>query len=106
MTETLSQATSTSSFGFLLAHALGLASSASFAALQNHGAFVWYSFKILPKIGKLVANDENSYKYLVESIRMHPNQEKLKSMIIDSGYNKCKFFNLLNGVVAIHKAVK
>ena len=66
----------------------------------------WYSFKILPKIGKLVANDENSYKYLVESIRMHPNQEKLKSMIIDSGYNKCKFFNLLNGVVAIHKAVK
>ena len=66
----------------------------------------WYSFRILPKIGKLVANDENSYKYLVESIRMHPNQEKLKSMIIDSGYNKCKFFNLLNGVVAIHKAVK
>lgn len=66
----------------------------------------WYSFKILPKIGRLVANDENSYKYLVESIRMHPNQEKLKSMIIDSGYNKCKFFNLLNGVVAIHKAVK
>ena len=52
----------------------------------------WYSFKILPKIGKLVANDENSYKYLVESIRMHPNQEKLKSMIIDSGYKKCKFF--------------
>ena len=44
----------------------------------------WYSFRILPKIGKLVANDENSYKYLVESIRMHPNQEKLKSKVIDT----------------------
>ena len=64
----------------------------------------WYSFNIIPKLGKLLANDSESYQYLAESIRMHPDQETLKDMIIDSGFNECKFFNLVNGIVAIHKA--
>ena len=64
----------------------------------------WYSFNIIPKLGKLLANDSESYQYLAESIRMHPDQETLKDMIIDSGFIECKFFNLVNGVVAIHKA--
>ena len=64
----------------------------------------WYSFNIIPKLGKVLVNDSESYQYLAESIRMHPDQETLKDMIIDSGFNECKFFNLVNGVVAIHKA--
>jgi len=62
----------------------------------------WYSFNILPKLGSVLANDSDSYQYLAESIRMHPNQELLKEMILDSGFKECKFYNLLNGVVAIH----
>ena len=64
----------------------------------------WYSFNVLPKLGSLLANDSDSYKYLAESIRMHPNQELLKQMIVKSGFGSCKFYNLLNGVVAIHIA--
>jgi len=62
----------------------------------------WYSFNILPKMGSMLANDSESYQYLAESIRMHPNQELLKEMVMDSGFKDCKFYNLLNGVVAIH----
>ena len=62
----------------------------------------WYSFNILPKLGSLLANDSESYQYLAESIRMHPDQEKLKEMMQDVGLVDCKFYNLLNGVVAIH----
>ena len=61
-----------------------------------------YSFNILPKLGSLLANDSNSYQYLAESIRMHPDQDKLKKMMLTSGLSNCKFFNLLNGIVAIH----
>jgi len=50
----------------------------------------------------LLANDSKSYQYLAESIRMHPDQEKLKEMMQDEGLVDCKFYNLLNGVVAIH----
>ena len=64
----------------------------------------WYSFNILPKLGSLLANDSESYRYLAESIRMHPDQELLKQMILDSGFSKCNFYNLVNGVVAIHIA--
>ena len=64
----------------------------------------WYSFNVIPKLGKLLANDSESYQYLAESIRMHPDQETLKDMVLDSGFSKCKFYNLVNGVVAIHKA--
>ena len=62
----------------------------------------WYSFNILPRLGSLLANDSDSYQYLAESIRMHPDQEQLKKMMQDEGYKECKFYNLLNGVVAIH----
>ena len=62
----------------------------------------WYSFNILPKLGSLLANDSDSYQYLAESIRMHPDQDKLKNMMLSSGLSNCKFFNLLNGIVAIH----
>ena len=62
----------------------------------------WYSFNILPKLGSMLANDSESYKYLAESIRMHPDQERLKQMMESAGFNECRFHNLLNGVVAIH----
>ena len=64
----------------------------------------WYSFKIIPKLGSFFANDSESYQYLAESIRMHPDQEELRNMILDAGFEKCKFYNLQNGIVAIHQA--
>ena len=64
----------------------------------------WYSFNIIPKLGSLFANDSKSYQYLAESIRMHPDQKTLKNMVIDGGFEQCKFYNLVNGVVAIHQA--
>ena len=64
----------------------------------------WYSFNIIPKLGSLLVNDSDSYQYLAESIRMHPDQEALKEVVIKAGFEQCKFYNLLNGVVAIHKA--
>lgn len=66
----------------------------------------FYSFKLLPLMGKLVANDAESYRYLAESIRMHPNQEKLKQMMVDAGFERCEYFNLTHGVVAIHRGYK
>ena len=65
-----------------------------------------YSFKLLPLMGKLVANDEESYRYLAESIRMHPNQETLKKMMGDAGFTRCEYFNLTQGVVAVHRGYK
>ena len=64
----------------------------------------WYSFNIIPRLGSFLANDSESYQYLAESIRMHPDQETLKDMVLDAGFNDCKFYNLVNGVVSIHKA--
>ena len=65
-----------------------------------------YSFKVLPIMGKLVAKDKNSYQYLVESIRMHPDQETLKQIMLDTGFDRVDYFNLTGGIVALHKAVK
>jgi len=65
-----------------------------------------YSFNVIPKIGKIVAKDEASYQYLVESIRMHPDQETLKGMIETAGFSKVEYFNLAGGIVAIHRAYK
>ena len=65
-----------------------------------------YSFKILPVIGKLVANDEDSYRYLAESIRMHPDQETLKSMMQNAGFDRCEYHNLTGGIVALHRGFK
>ncbi|AUH52428.1 bifunctional demethylmenaquinone methyltransferase/2-methoxy-6-polyprenyl-1,4-benzoquinol methylase UbiE [Chromobacterium sp. ATCC 53434] len=66
----------------------------------------FYSFKALPIMGKLVANDAESYQYLAESIRMHPDQETLKQIILDAGFGKVDYHNLTGGVVALHKGVK
>ncbi len=65
-----------------------------------------YSFNILPKIGKLVANDEDSYRYLAESIRMHPDQETLKTMMLEAGFVSVDIHNLTGGVVALHRGWK
>lgn len=65
-----------------------------------------YSFKLLPLMGKLIAKDAESYRYLAESIRMHPNQETLKRMLTEAGFERCEYFNLTHGVVAIHRGYK
>jgi demethylmenaquinone methyltransferase/2-methoxy-6-polyprenyl-1,4-benzoquinol methylase len=65
-----------------------------------------YSFKLLPKIGQLIANDADSYRYLAESIRMHPGQEELKSMMEEAGLERVKYFNMTGGVVAVHRGYK
>jgi demethylmenaquinone methyltransferase/2-methoxy-6-polyprenyl-1,4-benzoquinol methylase len=69
-------------------------------------AYDAYSFKLLPAMGKLLARDEDSYRYLAESIRMHPDQETLKQMMLDAGFDKVDYHNLTAGVVALHKGVK
>ena len=66
----------------------------------------WYSFNILPKIGQLFAQDMASYQYLAESIRMHPSQDELKSMIEKAGFEDCHYHNLSGGIVALHIAYK
>ena len=66
----------------------------------------WYSFKVLPRLGKLVANDDSSYQYLAESIRMHPGQEELKAMMLKGGFGHVDYHNLTGGVVALHVAIK
>ena len=65
-----------------------------------------YSFKLLPFMGKILAKDEASYQYLAESIRMHPDQETLKQMMIDAGLSRVDYYNLSVGVVALHKGYK
>ncbi len=69
-------------------------------------AYDLYSFKLLPLMGKWVTNDADSYQYLAESIRMHPDQETLKSMMSDAGFGRVDYFNLSAGIVALHKGVK
>ncbi len=69
-------------------------------------AYDLYSFKLLPLMGKLVAQDEDSYRYLAESIRMHPNQEKLKSMMAEAGFERPEYFNLTHGVVSVHRGYR
>ena len=66
----------------------------------------WYSFKVLPKLGKLVANDDASYQYLAESIRMHPDQDTLKAMMLKGGFGHVDYHNLSGGVVALHVGIK
>ena len=65
-----------------------------------------YSFKLLPKMGQLIAGDADSYRYLAESIRMHPGQEALKRMIEEAGLERVEYFNLTGGVVAVHRGYK
>ncbi len=65
-----------------------------------------YSFKVLPAMGKLIAKDENSYRYLAESIRVHPSQEELKQLMQQAGFERVEYFNLAAGVVALHRGYK
>ena len=65
-----------------------------------------YSFKLLPMMGKVVSNDADSYRYLAESIRMHPDQETLLGMMQEAGLERCDYYNLTGGVVALHKGYK
>ena len=65
-----------------------------------------YSFKLLPKMGEIVANDSESYKYLAESIRMHPDQQTLAGMMENVGFEQVEFYNLTQGVVALHRGYK
>ena len=65
-------------------------------------AYDWYSFNVLPRLGKLVAGDAESYRYLAESIRMHPDQAALQSMMEQAGFDRVEVHNLFAGVVAVH----
>ena len=69
-------------------------------------AYDAYSFSVLPRLGRLVANDEAAYRYLAESIRMHPDQETLKHMMQTAGLERVEYFNLAAGVVALHRGFK
>ncbi len=66
----------------------------------------FYSFNVLPRVGEIVAKDANSYRYLAESIRMHPKQDELKTMMENAGLERCEYFNLTNGIVAVHRGYK
>ncbi|MCF7983327.1 MAG: bifunctional demethylmenaquinone methyltransferase/2-methoxy-6-polyprenyl-1,4-benzoquinol methylase UbiE [Thiohalocapsa sp.] len=69
-------------------------------------AYDLYSFTLLPVMGKLVAGDAESYRYLAESIRMHPDQDTLLSMMEQAGFERCSYFNMTGGIVAIHRGYK
>lgn len=69
-------------------------------------AYDLYSFAVLPVLGRLVANDAASYRYLAESIRMHPDQESLLAMMASVGFERCQYYNLTGGIVAVHRGYK
>ncbi|TVZ40583.1 demethylmenaquinone methyltransferase/2-methoxy-6-polyprenyl-1,4-benzoquinol methylase [Alteromonadaceae bacterium 2753L.S.0a.02] len=69
-------------------------------------AYDLYSFNVLPVMGKLITQDSESYRYLAESIRMHPDQQTLKSMMEEAGFAECRYYNMTGGIVALHKGVK
>ncbi len=69
-------------------------------------AYDFYSFNLLPRMGKLVANDAESYQYLAESIRMHPDQSTLKGMMQEAGFTNCEYHNMTGGIVALHRGFK
>jgi demethylmenaquinone methyltransferase/2-methoxy-6-polyprenyl-1,4-benzoquinol methylase len=66
----------------------------------------FYSFKALPLMGRIVADDAESYRYLAESIRMHPDQETLREMMEAAGFERCDYHNLTGGIVAVHRGFK
>jgi demethylmenaquinone methyltransferase/2-methoxy-6-polyprenyl-1,4-benzoquinol methylase len=69
-------------------------------------AYDWYSFQVLPRLGQAVAGDGASYRYLAESIRMHPGQEELKTLLKKAGFGHVDYHNLTGGVVALHVGIK
>jgi len=66
----------------------------------------WYSFNVLPRLGRVVARDADSYRYLAESIRMHPDQDTLKDLMRSAGFERCQYFNLSGGIVAVHRGYR
>jgi len=75
-------------------------------AAPLRAAYDLYSFQVLPRLGRLVADDEASYRYLAESIRVHPDQQTLKGMMEAAGFERCDVHNLTGGVVAVHRGFK
>lgn len=69
-------------------------------------AYDWYSFQVLPRLGKLVAGDDSSYRYLAESIRMHPGQDELKALMQQSGFGHVDYRNMTGGIAALHVGIK
>jgi demethylmenaquinone methyltransferase/2-methoxy-6-polyprenyl-1,4-benzoquinol methylase len=69
-------------------------------------AYDLYSFSVLPALGRLITSDADSYRYLAESIRMHPDQETLRGMMAAAGFERCEYFNLTGGIVAIHRGYR
>ncbi len=69
-------------------------------------AYDLYSFSVLPALGRLITSDADSYRYLAESIRMHPDQETLRGMMAVAGFERCEYFNLTGGIVAIHRGYR
>jgi demethylmenaquinone methyltransferase / 2-methoxy-6-polyprenyl-1,4-benzoquinol methylase len=69
-------------------------------------AYDAYSFKLLPTMGKMIANDAESYQYLAESIRMHPSQDELKELMARVGFERVEYFNMTAGIVALHRGYK
>lgn len=69
-------------------------------------AYDFYSFNIIPLMGRIIAKDQDSYRYLAESIRMHPDQATLKQMMQDAGFERCTYHNMTGGIVALHKGFK
>jgi demethylmenaquinone methyltransferase / 2-methoxy-6-polyprenyl-1,4-benzoquinol methylase len=69
-------------------------------------AYDWYSFKILPRLGQWIAGDSTSYRYLAESIRMHPGQDELKALMKDAGFGHVDYHNMTGGVVALHVGIR
>ena len=65
-----------------------------------------YSFQVLPRMGRLLAGDADSYRYLAESIRKHPDQEALREMMERAGFERCEYYNLVGGIVALHVGYK
>jgi len=86
-------------------HALVLEFSKPFLPILNK-VYDTYSFTVLPWLGKMLLNDPDSYRYLAESIRMHPDQETLKNMMCQAGFESCDFENFSGGIVAIHRGFK
>ena len=69
-------------------------------------AYDFYSFNVLPALGRLIAKDDSSYRYLAESIRMHPDQQTLQEMLEQAGFERCDYHNLSAGIVAVHRGYK
>jgi len=69
-------------------------------------AYDWYSFNVLPRLGQMVAGDADSYRYLAESIRMHPDQQALKSLMLNNGFGHVDIHNLSAGLVALHVGIR